>query len=204
MEDPRPNGFIYPLIDALMRAMESRDGYTVNHQNGVSRLARRIAQELGLSSFEVEGIRVAGQLHDIGKIAIPSQLLTKVDRLHEEELTLVKTHVNRGVEILENIDFPWPILAMVSQHHERLDGSGYPNGLKGDEICLSARILAVADVTDAVINARPYRAALSTEALLTILQDDNDLLYDQEVVSVLHRLILEKGSPHSVSDKLFA
>ena len=184
--------FLYSLMDALARAIEAQDEYTSLHQTMVSRLARLLAQELQLSSFEIEGVRIAGQLHDIGKIAIPNELITKVGRLHDEEFTLIKTHVKRGVEILEKIEFPWPIVTMISQHHERMDGSGYPNGLRGEEILFGSRILAVADMANAVVSARPYREALGVEAVLSILRDEDKARYDADVISAFNCLLDKK------------
>ncbi len=196
MKDNQNNHFLYQLIDSLIRAIEIRDQYTARHQCATSALARSLAQELGLSAFEVEGVRVAGQLHDIGKIAIPSQLLSKVGSLTKEEFALVKTHVNRGVEILSGVDFPWPIETMVAQHHERMDGSGYPNNLKNHEIYFGARILAVADTANAVINARPYRKAMGIECAISIFEADAGKCYDTDVVSALLSLIKKKGATH--------
>lgn len=192
MKDNVRYRFLYQLVDVLVRTMESRDPYLVNHQKMVSGLARRLAQELRLSADEVEGIRVAGQLHDIGKIALPSELLSKLDKLHYEEFELIKTHVQRGLEIIEGIEFPWPIQAMVGQHHERLDGSGYPDGLRGDEICIGARILAVADLVNAVTRTRPYRVAMGIETMLSIFQEDGGVCYDADVIAALNRLIDRK------------
>jgi len=184
--------FLYQLIDVLVRTMESRDPYLVNHQKMVSGLARRIAQEMKLSADEVEGIRVAGQLHDLGKIALPSELLSKLDKLHYEEFELIKTHVKRGNEILEGIEFPWPVQTIIGQHHERLDGSGYPDGLRHDEICLGARILAVADLVNAVTRTRPYRVAMGIETMLSIFEEDRGVCYDTDVVKALNNLLGRK------------
>lgn len=184
--------FPYQLMDILVRTMESRDVYTVDHQHMVSKLARRLAQELQLSSFEVEGIRIAAHLHDIGKIAVPAELLTKFGKLQSEEFTLIKTHVKRGVEILKDVDFPWPVKTMVAQHHERLDGSGYPEGLRGDEITLGSRILAVADVANAVTRTRPYRQAMGVDAMLAIFRDDQGVCFDTDVVSALNQLVQQE------------
>jgi len=192
MENGKHIRFLYQTMHSLIRAMESRDSYTVYHQNVVSRLARRLAQELRLDAFEVEGIRVAGQLHDIGKIAVPGELLTKIGRLNVEEFALIKTHVARGTEILENVDFPWPVTSLISQHHERLDGSGYPAGLFCNDILPGARILAVADVVNAVTKTRPYRQAVGMEAMLSIFEEDGGVCYDTDVVSALNRLIRGK------------
>jgi putative nucleotidyltransferase with HDIG domain len=191
-ENPH-NRFPYQLIDVLIRTMESRDVYLVNHQKMVARLARCLAQELGMSADEVEGIRVAAQLHDIGKIALPSELLSKLGALQYEEFELIKTHVKRGLDILDGVEFPWPILTMIGQHHERLDGSGYPHGLR-DEICPGARILAVADVVNAVTRARPYRGAMGIDTMLAIFRDDRASGYDRNVVGALYELIERKDA----------
>ena len=192
MKNNDKHRFLYQLVEVLVRTMESRDPYLVNHQKLVSGLARRLAQELKLSAQEVEGIRIAGQLHDIGKIALPSELLSKLDKLHFEEFELIKTHVRRGNEILEGIEFPWPIQTMIGQHHERLDGSGYPDGLRGDEICLGARILAVADLVNAVTRTRPYRVAMGIETMLSIFEEDRGVCYDADVIVALNNLIDRK------------
>lgn len=181
--------FAYQVIDVLTRTLEHRDIYTVNHQHHVSAIARLLGHELGMDSFEVEGVRLAGQLHDIGKIAIPADILTKSGRLNFEEFELVKTHVVRGVEILSDIDFPWTIATMVGQHHERMDGSGYPKGLAGDEIGLGGRILAVADTCDAVVHSRPYRDGQGIEAVISIFDEDAGVKYDKDVVAAFHRLL---------------
>lgn len=181
--------YFYLLVDSLVRAMAARDAYTCHHQTMVSRIARRIAQTMGLDSKEVEGIRVAAQLHDIGKIAIPTQLLTKVGKLDVEELALIKTHVVRGADILRDVPFPWPVQRLIEQHHERLDGSGYPQGLKGSEIELGARILAVADTVDAMVNSRPYRSALGIEKACEVLQSDSGTKYDTDVVNTFLSLV---------------
>lgn len=192
MRNDSRHRFLYQLVDILVRTMESRDTYLVNHQKMVAGLARCLAQELGMSADEVEGIRIAGQLHDIGKISLPSELLSKLDKLHYEEFELIKTHVRRGIDILGDVEFPWPVLTMISQHHERLDGSGYPNGLRDEEICPGARVLIVADVVNAVTRVRPYRVAMGTETMLSIFREDAGACYDSNVVGALYDLIERK------------
>lgn len=187
--------FAYQVIDVLTRALEHRDTYTVSHQNHVSVIARLLAQELGMDLSDIEGIRLAGQLHDIGKIAIPADILTKSGKLNAEEYALIKTHVVRGVEILGDIEFPWPISTMISQHHERIDGSGYPNGLAGDAISIGGRILAAADTVDAVVHARPYRDGLGIDSVVSIFQEDAGQQYDQQVVTAFYAL-LERKDEH--------
>jgi len=185
--------FLYQLINSISSILAVNDNYTANHHNNVAVIARLIAQEIGLGAFEVEGIRMAGQIHDIGKSAIPNELLSKSGKLTYEEFALIKSHVGRAEEILVGIDFPWPVLDMVLQHHERMDGSGYPKGLVGEKICLGARILAVADITDAMVNTRPYRRALGLEAVLEEITT-NSQLYDQDVCQAFMKIVSEGGS----------
>ncbi|MHB1457964.1 MAG: HD-GYP domain-containing protein [Armatimonadota bacterium] len=134
------------VIDVIVMAVESRDPYTSGHQRRVSDLSRSIASEMGLPRKLIDGIRIAGLVHDLGKIAIPAEILSTPRKLSEIEVSLIKTHSQHGYDILKEVDFDWPVAQMVYQHHERLNGSGYPQGLKGDEIILEAKIIAVADV----------------------------------------------------------
>jgi len=184
--------FLYQLINTMSSVMAASDPYTAHHQNNVAVIARLIGQEMKLSSFEVEGIRIAGQLHDIGKSAIPNELLSKYGVLIAEEFALIKTHAARAEELLSGIDFPWPIREMVLQHHERMNGNGYPNGLMGNEICLGARILAVSDITDAMMNARPYRKALGLESVISEIAN-NSQLYDEDVCKAFMAVISDGG-----------
>ena len=180
-------------IQSMARTAETRDPYTAGHQNRVTRLACAIAVELGLPAQHIEGIRVSGTLHDIGKIYVPAEILSKPGKLRPNELNLLKDHAEVGYELLRNIEFPWPVAEIVYQHHERLDGSGYPRGLKGDEIRLEARIMGVADVVEAMASHRPYRPAYSIEkALLEVIQRKG-VLYDSQVVDVCMRLFNEKN-----------
>jgi len=151
---------LYQLINALSSATEARDFYTSIHQNRVSNIARLIAQELQLPKKQIEEIRISGILHDIGKLGVPSAILSKAGKLRNEEFELIKLHSVIGEEILKNIDFSFPLATIVRQHHERLDGSGYPDGLVGNNILLEARIIAVADVVDAMSSSRAYRGAV--------------------------------------------
>ncbi|WP_339725584.1 HD domain-containing phosphohydrolase [uncultured Paraglaciecola sp.] len=185
--------FLYQLINSISSILAVNDDYTAHHQNNVAVISRMIAQELGLSAFEVEGIRIAAQIHDIGKSAIPNELLTKSGKLNTEEFALIKTHASRAEEVLVGIDFPWPVLDMVLQHHERMDGSGYPKGLVGEQICLGARILAVADLADSMINPRPYRGALGLQAVLEELNTYSQL-YDTEVCNTFRKIVSDGGS----------
>lgn len=170
------------IVDALASTIELRDPYTAGHQRRVAELAVAIARELGLSAEEQTGLRIAGLVHDVGKIVVPSEILSKPGRLSPLEMDMVRVHPEAGFNVLQGIDFPWPVAEVVHQHHERLDGSGYPQGLAGDEILLGARILAVADVVEAISCHRPYRAALGIEAALAEVEAGRGKLYDPQVV----------------------
>ncbi len=178
-------------VMALSTTVEVRDPYTAGHQRRVTKLAMEIAKKMGLND-RVRAIKVAGLLHDIGKIAIPSDILTKPTALTEIEYMLVKQHPVVGFEILKKVDFPWPIAKIVLQHHERINGSGYPHGLKGDEITIEARILAVADVVEAISSHRPYRAALGIDRALEEIETQKGVLYDPDVVAACLE-IFEEG-----------
>lgn len=180
-------------ISAVSGALELRDPYTAGHQQRVAEVAVSIAENMGKDEDFIKGIRLGASIHDIGKLAIPSDLLTKPARLTEIEYLMIKTHAEAGAKIIENIPFPWPIVEMVSQHHERLDGSGYPYGLKGDEISLEARIISVADVFDAMSDNRPYRASLGVERAINELTTHQGKIYDAEVVDILLDLLDKKG-----------
>lgn len=180
-------------IQALSQTVESRDPYTAGHQQRVSDLARAIATEMGLTTLQIDGIRLAGSIHDIGKISIPSEILSKPSRLNDIEFSLIKTHPQVGYEILKNIEFPWPIAQIILQHHERLNGTGYPNGISGEEICLEARVLTVADVVEAMSSHRPYRAALSIDEALDEIKSKSKIFFDPNVVSACLNLFLVKG-----------
>jgi PAS domain S-box-containing protein/putative nucleotidyltransferase with HDIG domain len=169
-------------IEALARTTEMRDPYTAGHQQRVSQLACAIAEKMGLGKETVESLRVSGLLHDIGKISVPAEILSKPTTLTTVEFNLVQEHVRIGFDILKGIVFPWPVAEMILQHHERMDGSGYPRGLKGEAICLEARILAVADVIEAMASHRPYRPALGIDAALQEIREHQGKLYDPDVV----------------------
>ncbi len=181
------------IIQALSATIEKRDPYTAGHQRRVADLARAIGQEMGVTANRVEGLRIAGIIHDIGKVAIPGEILSKPTRLTEIEYKLIQTHPQVGYDILDNIDFSWPIAKMILQHHERINGSGYPNQLKGEEILLEARILAVSDVVEAMASHRPYRPALGIEAALEEIEKKKGVFYDPDVVSACLTLFREKG-----------
>jgi PAS domain S-box-containing protein/putative nucleotidyltransferase with HDIG domain len=173
---------VLDVAEAMGRAVEARDPYTQGHEQRVAGLARAIATHMDIDAHEIEGIEMAGLLHDIGKLRVPAEILTKTRQLTDAEFALVKEHPTLGHEILKDIAFPWPIADIVLQHHERLDGSGYPSGLKDTEILLAARILAVADVVEAMASHRPYRPALGLEAAATELRS-NPEKYDGRVVA---------------------
>jgi len=181
------------IIQALSAASEKRDPYTAGHQRRVADLARAIAQELKLPPDRVEGIRLAGVIHDIGKLSIPAEILSKPARLSKIEYELIQSHAQIGHDILRDIAFSWPIATMILQHHERMDASGYPQHLKGNDILLESRILAVSDVIEAMASHRPYRPALGIEAALREIENDKGVLYDPAVVSACLALFHEKG-----------
>lgn len=169
------------------KVVEARDPYTQGHEEGVARIGRLIAQEMGLSPDEVDGIEVAGLVHDVGKLSIPAEILTKPGQLSPVERELIKGHSQRGNEILSDIDFDWPVAETVRQHHERMDGSGYPNGLAGNEISVAARILMAADVIEAMGAHRPYRPALGLEAAMAEITGHPEQ-FDPEVTAAAVRL----------------
>ncbi len=170
------------IIEAMGATVESRDPFTAGHQRRVSQIANAVSLELALSKEQTEGIRVAGLIHDIGKIAVPAEILAKPSRLSDKEFLFVKEHPRVGYEILKNIKFPWPIAETIYQHHERLDGSGYPHGLVAGEILLEARILSVADVVEAVSSHRPYRPAFGVRFAIEEITRKQGELYDRTVV----------------------
>jgi PAS domain S-box-containing protein len=179
-------------VNALASVAEVRDPYTAGHQKRVTRLAVAIATEMGLPQEQIEGIHVAGTLHDVGKLYIPAEILSKPGKLSEVEFSLVKMHSQAGYDILKTVEFPWPIAQIVLQHHERLDGSGYPQGLRGEDILLEAKILAVSDVVEAMASHRPYRPALGIGQALDEISQKSGILYDFEVVDACFKLFYDK------------
>jgi putative nucleotidyltransferase with HDIG domain len=179
-------------IDAIANICEKRDPYTSGHEKRVAQLACAIAGEMGLSEDQVEGIRVTSCLHDIGKMEVPAEILSKPTRLTNIEFSLIKEHAQTGYEILKGVEFPWPVAQIILQHQERLDGSGYPNGLKGKEIMLEARILAVADTIEAMSSHRPYRPALGLDTALKEITQKKGILYDPAVVDACLMLFRRK------------
>lgn len=179
-------------ILAIASTVETRDPYTAGHQQRVAELATAIAKEMGLLDDQIYGIRMGGVIHDLGKISIPAEILSKPGSITEIEFNLIKTHPKVGYDILKAIEFPWPIAQMVLQHHERMDGSGYPSGLSGEEIILEARILGVADVVEAMASHRPYRPALGIDKALKEISKNKGLLYDSDVAEACLKLFKEK------------
>jgi PAS domain S-box-containing protein len=180
------------IVHAMAVTVETRDPYTAGHQRRVTDLARAIATELGLSADRIEGIRMAGVIHDIGKISVPAEILSKPTKLTDMEFNLIKVHPQSGYDILKEIDFPWPIAQIVLQHHERMDGSGYPQGLKGNEILLEAQILLVADIVESMASHRPYRPALGIDAALAEIEKNKGVLYDEKAADACIKLFREK------------
>jgi len=180
-------------IQALAITVETRDPYTAGHQKRVADLSRAIATEMGLDVNRTDGIRMAGMIHDLGKMTVPAEILSKPSRLSEIEYKLIKIHPQAGYDILKDVEFPWPIAQIVLQHHERLDGSGYPAGLKGEEILMEARVIAVADVVEAIASYRPYRQALGMEKALGEIDQKKGILYDPVVVDACLCLFRDRG-----------
>jgi PAS domain S-box-containing protein len=180
-------------LQVMVSAVEVRDPYTALHQVRSADIARDIAVEMGLDQEKTDAIRMAGAIHDIGKLSIPPEILTKPTKLTQVEFALVKEHSRSGYEILRNVDSPWPLAQIVHQHHERMNGSGYPRGLKGDQILLEARVLAVADVVSAMVSHRMHRPALGIEAALEEIEKNRGILYDADVCDACLRLFREKG-----------
>ena len=176
-------------IEAMARTMEWRDPYTAGHQKRVASISTAIARQMGWDDNAVQALYMAAMVHDIGKVAVPSEILTKPTRLTDLEMQMVQGHVESGYQILKDIPFPWPIADMVRQHHERLDGSGYPHGLKGDQICLEARILAVADTIEAMATHRPYRAARGLSAAMDEVRSEAGEKLDAKVVDAAFELM---------------
>jgi len=181
------------MIKALASVTESRDPYTSGHQQRVAKLACAISRRMGFPPEEIEAIRVASLLHDIGKIALPAEILNKPTAVNEIELSIIQSHPTVAFDILRPIEFPWPIADAILQHHERLDGSGYPNALKGDEISDASRIIAVADTVDAMASHRPYRAALGIPAVIEEIQQWRGVRYDARIVDTCVALLEEEG-----------
>lgn len=184
---------IEETIQAMARLLEIRDPYTAGHQRRVAQLVRVIAEELGLPEDQSEGVHLAAVIHDIGKIYTPAEILSKPGKITEIEFSMIQTHPQVGYDILKQVEFPWPIADIVLQHHERLNGSGYPNRLVGSEIMFDAQIICVADVVEAMSSHRPYRPALGIEKALQEITENRGILYEPQVVDVCLRIFREKG-----------
>ncbi|OFZ89797.1 MAG: metal-dependent phosphohydrolase [Betaproteobacteria bacterium RBG_16_64_18] len=191
--------YIVQLENSFMRTVEiattlseMRDPYTAGHERRVGAIAAAIGAELGFDARRVEGLRVAGHLHDIGKISIPTEILSKPGKLSAAEFMLIKGHAQASYDILKHVEFPWPVADVALQHHERMDGSGYPQGLEGETILLEARIMAVADVIEAMSSHRPYRPGLGIDKALAEIERGRGTAYDTNVVDACLRLFREK------------
>jgi PAS domain S-box-containing protein len=181
------------VIQAISLTIEKRDPYTAGHQRRVAKLCRAIATEMGLSWGRIQGLRMAAAIHDLGKINVPSSILNKPGPMSEHEMAIIRQHPQTAYEILKGLRFPWPLAETIYQHHERLDGSGYPRGLKGDAIILEARILGVADVVESIYAFRPYRPGRGPQAAREELRRGRGVLYDAKVVDICETLIYKKG-----------
>jgi len=193
-------GAMEHAIQAMTIVVEMRDPHTAGHQQRATQLACAIAKEMGLSKERIGGLRLAGLIHDIGKVRVPAEILMNPDGLSEPEFMMIKAHPRLGYEILRTIDFPWPVAQIVLQHHERMDGSGYPSGLSGEDIIMEARILAVSDVVDAMASHRPYRAALGIDKALEEISQNKGVLYDSKAVDACLTLFRNKKfkfEPHT-------
>jgi HD-GYP domain-containing protein (c-di-GMP phosphodiesterase class II) len=177
----------------MVSAVETRDPYTAGHQIRSSDLAHAIATEMGLSQEKIDGIRMAGSIHDIGKLSVPAEILSKPKKLTEIEFSLIREHSRGGYEMLKDVESPWPLAEIVYQHHERMDGSGYPRNLKGDDILIEARILAVSDVVESMASHRPYRPGLGIDKALEEIEKNRGTFYDNAVADACLRLFREKG-----------
>jgi PAS domain S-box-containing protein/putative nucleotidyltransferase with HDIG domain len=180
-------------IQVMVSAIEVRDPYTAGHQIRSTDLARAIAAEMGLSQDKIEAIRMAGPIHDIGKLSVPAEILSKPTKLTNIAFALIKEHARTGFEMLKDVKSPWPLAEIVYQHHERMDGSGYPRNLKGDDILIEARILAIADVVESMASHRPYRPTLGIKAALEEIEKNKGVLYDADAVDACLKLFREKG-----------
>jgi HD-GYP domain-containing protein (c-di-GMP phosphodiesterase class II) len=181
------------IVRAMATAVEARDPYTAGHQTRVAELGAAIGKTMGLDENRIQGLRMGGFIHDLGKISIPAEILTKPSKLTDLEFGIIKTHSQVGYDILKPIEFPWPVARMVLQHHERMNGTGYPQGLHDDEILLESRILAVADVVESMASHRPYRAALGVDIALEEISKNKVVLYDKEPVEACIHLLRDQN-----------
>lgn len=179
-------------IETISKIVDTRDPYTAGHQHRVCQLSSCIARELKFPKEKIEAVRIAALIHDIGKIGIPSEILAKPSKLTDIELNLIREHSRIGYDILKTIDFPYPIATIILQHHERNDGSGYPNHLKGDKILLVSKIIGIADVVESMCSHRPYREALGIKKALHEISRNKDILYEPIVADVCIELFRNK------------
>lgn len=188
------------IIQAMSMTIEKRDPYTAGHQRRVAKLCRAVATELGFGWDRIQGLRMAAAIHDFGKILVPAGILNKPGPMSEPEMAIIRMHPITAYDILKKIQFPWPLAEIIYQHHERLDGSGYPRGLKGDQILLEARILAVADMVESMSSFRPYRPTIGIEAALKELRSQRGIKYDAKVVDACVLLLTKKGFDFETKD----
>ena len=184
---------MHGTLQAVANVVEAHDPYTAGHERRVGIISADIAREMGWSEEKCNTLNLIGLVHDIGKMSIPAEILSKPGRLSAIEFQLVKTHAEEGYEILKDVEFPLPIAEIIREHHERMDGSGYPHGLKGEEALIESRILAVADVLEAIASHRPYRPSLGIDAAISEIESQRGSLFDPEVVDAMLRLFREKA-----------
>jgi putative nucleotidyltransferase with HDIG domain len=189
------------IVRTLSKIIETRDPYTAGHEDQVAKIACKIAREMQLPEDQISFIHIAATLHDIGKISVPSEILTKPSVLSNLEREIIKTHCKVANDVLKNIDFPYPVAEIIYQHHERMDGSGYPRGLKGDEIAMEARIIGVADVIDAMASYRPYRPALGVQAAIDEIVKNKGIMYDPNVVNACLN-VYKRSSNHLMDSSI--
>lgn len=192
INDSRSRRILEETVIALAATAERRDPYTAGHQRRVAQLAFAIAKEMELDKDKIEGMRMAAIIHDVGKVYVPAEILSNPNKLTDVEFNIIRTHSQIGYDILKPVEFPWPVALIVYQHHEKVNGSGYPNGITGKDILLEAKILTVADVVEAMASHRPYRAALGVDKALREISKNKGILYDPEVVSVCVKLFKKK------------
>ncbi len=194
MEDPKKVlHCLFQTVQMLSGTIGLKEAYTPGHQENIARVSRIIGQMMGLSNEVINGLRVGATLHDYGIIRIPSEILNKPGKLTEQEYNIMKQHPVHAYQLLKNIDFPWPVARMILQHHERLDGSGYPAGIKGDDIILESRILAVADIVDSMTSDRPWRKAFTVEKTMEEIQKHSGVKYDSAVVDACVELYTKQA-----------
>lgn len=189
------------IVRTLSKIIETRDPYTSGHEDQVAKIACKIAREMNLPEEQISFIHIAATLHDIGKISVPSEILTKPSMLSTLEKEIIKTHCKVANDVLKNIEFPYPVAEIIYQHHERMDGSGYPRGLKGDEIAIEARIIGVADVIDAMASYRPYRPALGVDAAIEEIIKYRGVTYDPVVVDACLKVYKKDTNPISANNR---